>query len=51
MQGGVVGMVLDLTNSNKYYDPREFTERSVRYCKVRGEGEGEQESNWGMTTD
>lgn len=34
-QGGVVGMVLDLTNSDKYYDPGEFTNRNVRYCKVR----------------
>jgi hypothetical protein len=28
-------MVLDLTNSDKYYDPGEFTNRNVRYCKVR----------------
>lgn len=30
----VVGMVLDLTNSDKYYDPMEFTANNVRYCKV-----------------
>jgi hypothetical protein len=34
-QGGLVGMVLDLTNSDKYYDPAEFTGRNVRYVKVR----------------
>lgn len=33
---GVVGMVLDLTNSDKYYDPQEFIGRNVRYCKVCG---------------
>lgn len=27
-------MVLDLTNSDKYYDPQEFTTRNVRYVKV-----------------
>jgi hypothetical protein len=32
--GGVVGMVLDLTNSDKYYDPQEFINMNVRYCKV-----------------
>lgn len=31
---GVVGMVLDLTNSDKYYDPNEFVSRNVRYVKV-----------------
>jgi len=27
-------MVLDLTNTNRYYDPVEFTAHNVRYCKV-----------------
>jgi hypothetical protein len=28
-------MVLDLSNSDKYYDPQEFHQRNVRWVKVR----------------
>jgi hypothetical protein len=34
MQTETIGMVLDLTNSDKYYDPAYFVQRNVRYCKV-----------------
>lgn len=34
LQGGVLGMVLDLSNSDKYYDPTEFTSNNIRYIKV-----------------
>eukprot|EP00882_Tetradesmus_deserticola_P011034 GHRQ01011669.1.p1 GENE.GHRQ01011669.1~~GHRQ01011669.1.p1 ORF type:complete len:176 (+),score=22.07 GHRQ01011669.1:403-930(+) len=33
---GQVGMVLDLSNSDKYYDPAAITDNSVRYVKVSG---------------
>lgn len=33
-QTGQVGMVLDLSNSTRYYDPQEIVGNSVRYVKV-----------------
>jgi len=30
-----IGLVIDLTNSYAYYDPREFQGRGVQYCKIR----------------
>ncbi|WIA08218.1 hypothetical protein OEZ85_007667 [Tetradesmus obliquus] len=38
--GGQVGMVLDLSNSDKYYDPQVITDNSVRYVKVPCRGRG-----------
>ncbi len=29
-----IGMVIDLTNSRRYYDPAEFTQNGVVYIKV-----------------
>ncbi|KAF8072474.1 Rngtt [Scenedesmus sp. PABB004] len=37
---GQIGMVLDLSNSDKYYDPAEFTAANVRYAKVPCRGRG-----------
>jgi hypothetical protein len=34
VQDGILGMVLDLSNSDKYYDPSEFTNNGIRYIKV-----------------
>lgn len=34
LQAALVGMVLDLSNSDKYYDYREIEGREVRYVKV-----------------
>jgi hypothetical protein len=34
LQDAKIGMVLDLSNSDKYYDPECFTANSVRYVKV-----------------
>eukprot|EP00775_Hariotina_reticulata_P011715 gene11715-11860_t len=36
-----IGMVLDLSNSDKYYDPECFTTHSVRYVKVPCRGRGQ----------
>jgi mRNA-capping enzyme len=33
--GRPVHMVIDLTNSSRYYDPAEFERAKVKYVKVR----------------
>jgi len=38
--GGVVGMVIDLTNTSRYYDPQEFSRMGVQHVKVPCRGHG-----------
>ncbi|XP_042875336.1 RNA/RNP complex-1-interacting phosphatase-like isoform X2 [Penaeus japonicus] len=33
-----LGLVVDLTNTTRYYDPKEFTDQGIKYAKVFTEG-------------
>lgn len=33
--GEEIGLVIDLTATDRYYDPREWTERGVEYAKIK----------------
>ncbi len=45
-----VGLVVDLSFSERYYDPSEFVQQGVHYAKVRGGGWAERGLAWSVST-
>lgn len=37
-QNKEIGLVIDLTNTNKYYSPLDFTRQGIKYCKISCKG-------------